>query len=437
MVGLMPASQPKRQDRTPGPAETSQWWILSDVHYIAPSLHDQGPAFQKIADSVGDRDLVYQEESIQAFVDKALTQRPTGLIITGDLTINGAYDSMKGFADKLRPLRQAGIQILVIPGNHDINNGWARGFKGENQIRVKETTPADFAQLFPDGYGQGDRDPASLSYALDVGARYTFIFLDGNRYANQPSDQPPPSKGTLKEETLAWLKDQLRKVKAEGKEAILFAHHNLYFHNNVVSEGFAFTNAMEVRDLLAGYPVPLVFSGHMHIQDILQPNPKQPTEILNGSYGTLDLNYGVLDLANQMMDYHKDQVDMSAWAKAQGLTDPILLNFEDYLKDRFLKQSRQIYLKRFDEGKDQATSIQAVATFLADLRMKNFLGEDNYTPEEIAAIKAREEYRFLENLSPFQSHYLAALMGDASPDLAWHLDLPAATGPSKESRVNH
>ncbi|MEB3364493.1 hypothetical protein SDC49_15600 [Lactobacillus sp. R2/2] len=45
----------------------TEFWVITDTHLIADSLHDDGQAFQRIQDTSQGKDLVYQETALRAF----------------------------------------------------------------------------------------------------------------------------------------------------------------------------------------------------------------------------------------------------------------------------------------------------------------------------------------------------------------------------------
>ena len=79
-------------------------WLLSDTHLIADSLHDDGLAFQHMRNTSAGKDLDYQEIALTAFVRKVIQEKPTAVIITGDVTFNGAKISGERLANIFKPL---------------------------------------------------------------------------------------------------------------------------------------------------------------------------------------------------------------------------------------------------------------------------------------------------------------------------------------------
>ncbi|WP_054777436.1 metallophosphoesterase family protein [Lacticaseibacillus saniviri] len=91
--------------------------MLSDPHFISPTIHDQGSAFKFIKRTAVGKDLDYQTQTITALVAKAKKAHPDALIITGDITLNGEKKSAEDLSQRLAPLTKAGIKLLIMPGN--------------------------------------------------------------------------------------------------------------------------------------------------------------------------------------------------------------------------------------------------------------------------------------------------------------------------------
>ncbi|MHC5372808.1 metallophosphoesterase [Enterococcus sp. LJL120] len=398
--------------------EQTDFWLITDPHFLAPSLHDDGEAFQFIQSTAAGKDLRYQEESLTAFVDQALTAKPTGIIITGDLTLNGEKVSAEKLAEILAPLEKANIPVLCIPGNHDIYDGWARSFADDQQNVVASITPDDFKNLFPDGFTQAaSSDPDSLSYTINLNQTYRLFFLDTNIYSEANSSSQPTTNGVIADNSLEWLTEQLQVTKDEGQTPVVFMHHNLYMHNSQVNKGYVLDNADEVKKLFTEYQVPIVFSGHIHAQDILGGTTGEPQEVVTSSFAMTDQAYGVITLNEQEITYQRENLSVDEWAQAQGLSNPDLLNYRDYLKDLFLKDSQAMtYSSAYRTGDFAGTELTAAADLVAELNWNFFTGHDLYTADEKAAIQNSAEYQFLSSRSDFLPSYLDSLMTDTTSD---------------------
>ena len=67
-----------------------------------------------------------KETALSAFMRMAQRKNPAAIIVTGDLTFNGERVSAERFAEIFKPLKKT--KVLVLPGNHDVFDGWAREF---------------------------------------------------------------------------------------------------------------------------------------------------------------------------------------------------------------------------------------------------------------------------------------------------------------------
>ena len=87
--------------------------------------------------------------------------------LSGDLTNNGEKKSHQKLANLLGEIERSGkTKVLVIPGNHDIDNPWARSFEGDKQVLADSVSPKEFTKIYGDfGYKEAiSRDKKTLSY---------------------------------------------------------------------------------------------------------------------------------------------------------------------------------------------------------------------------------------------------------------------------------
>ncbi len=408
----------KEQEETLYNKSEVEFWVLSDPHYLDKSLTDSGSAFEKIKLTAAGKELDYQKESWQAFVATAIQKKPDMIIITGDLTLNGEKISAEKLADFLTQLKAAGIDVYVIPGNHDINDGWARKFVGEKQERAKSITTADFKEIFADfGYQNAtDHDKQSLSYSVAVNQNYDFLFLDSNIYPEDTEPQTRPATGgTIKGTTMAWAKEQLEKSKQAQKKTLVFMHHNIYAHNEMLSNGFVINNADEFNQILADYQVPVVFSGHIHAQDIMTKtiNDHELTEIASSSFSITPQGYGVVQLKGDRLDYQKASNDVDAWAKETKNKIPEVQNYSAYLETLFMEDGKKLgYSQLLNAGLTDDQELDTAAEFIGRMNVRFFSGNDFCTDEEAAKIKEEQGYQIIEKHSKFLKEYIDSIIQD-------------------------
>ncbi len=250
--------------------------VISDPHLLAPLLTGEGKAAQQLA--AGDMKLVLESDLIVGrMVDEIVKEKPQLLLITGDLTFNGARASHERLVSHLERLEKAGVRTFVIPGNHDVNCPYSKSYAGEVAERVATVSSEEFAQLYLCyGYGKDSkRDPNSLSYTCDPAEGVMLLCIDSNRYNENRLGVGGEkvvyhNEGVVKPETLEWIKKQLDEAKAGGKRVIALMHHHLVEHIDGEAKllpNYIVANHEEVAKVLRDGGVKVVFTGHLHITD--------------------------------------------------------------------------------------------------------------------------------------------------------------------------
>lgn len=401
----------KHSEETVFKKEGIEFWVISDPHYIDKSLTDSGLAFKKIKQTAAGKELKHQRESWQAFINKAIEQKPDMLIITGDLTLNGEKVSAENLAEFLTQLTDHGIKVFVIPGNHDVNDGWARKFVGEKQEKTEAISITDFKEIFANfGYQTATNyDKNSLSYAVAVNQRYNFLFLDSNIYPDDGQSQASPTTGgTIRGRTMKWVKEQLEIAKQEKKQTLVFMHHNLYPHNQLLSTGFVLNNAEEFKQILADYQVSIVFSGHIHAQDIMTETIGQHelTEIVSSSFSIAPQGYGVVKLNGQSFDYQKKE-NASTVAVSQ------IEDYSAYSKALFIEDGKRLgYEQLIDAGLSDSKKLDVAAEFVGQVNYRFFSGNDFSSDEQVADLKAEPGYQIIAENSRFLKEYIDSIIQD-------------------------
>ena len=134
--------------------------VISDLHVMAPELLvSEGSAIEEYL--ARDRKMLRESsEILETLVSDIITLKPDLTLVTGDLTKDGERVSHQLVAEQLQRLVDAGIQVLVVPGNHDINNPDAKVFDGDNTIPTETITRSEFADIYRNmGYDELSRLP--------------------------------------------------------------------------------------------------------------------------------------------------------------------------------------------------------------------------------------------------------------------------------------
>ena len=253
---------------------------------------------------------------------------PDVLIISGDLTLQGEKKSHEELAEKLEQVENAGITVVVIPGNHDINNPSAAVYSGSDRFPAEPTTPNDFVRIYDEyGYAEANsRDPNSLSYTYDLGPAMRLLMLDTCQY--EPRNRVG---GMIKTETYEWIERQLEDARDDGVILLPVAHHNLLEESKVYVDDCTIEHSEELIQKLEGENIPLFLSGHLHVQHYMQNNDIGIYEIVTSSMSTPPCQYGVLEyMEDESFSYHTNQVNIEKWARKHRSTDENLLNFNTY-----------------------------------------------------------------------------------------------------------
>ena len=143
----------------------------TDMHYLSQQLTDNSETFVEMIKAGDGKMTHYSEEICNAFVKDVINQKPDAVLIGGDISFNCEKLSHEDFILKLREIEKAGIDVLVLPGNHDVEYPFSRGYEGEYSYKTDYTTEADFVEYYKD-FGPDIAytiSPDGLSYIAKLG----------------------------------------------------------------------------------------------------------------------------------------------------------------------------------------------------------------------------------------------------------------------------
>lgn len=202
--------------------------------------------------------------------------RPRLVVVTGDHTNGGDKDSAavvassarwwKIFADLLRPLRDAGIPVLPVAGNHDAYLAGQRAhYAAAFADLAAWAAPLTLNEAVPEG-GQVRLDRPPFSYSVDVdGVHLSLLHV--------------VTQG-LHREVAAWLADDL--ARASGAELrLVFGHVPMASVIQAPNAGFVKT----LGGLLEAGGAAAYVAGHEHVvwdEDVRLPGGGSLRQILVG-----------------------------------------------------------------------------------------------------------------------------------------------------------
>ncbi|MBP5197968.1 MAG: metallophosphoesterase [Lachnospiraceae bacterium] len=277
--------------------------VASDIHYITPRINDNGAMFQSLINERDGRAMLYIEEITEAFVDEVIEKKPEALIVTGDLTFNGAIESHEDLAKKFSRLEENGIDVLVLPGNHDVYSGNAARFSGESFERLESPGSDKFKELYHDfGYSEAlDVDENSASYIYDVNDTLRVLMLDFNTY---------DAYSDISEETLSWTEKVLKQAKKDGVYVLACGHQNIFTHHKLFMFGYVIARTDKLTKLFEKYGVEVFLSGHLHTQHYVKNG--KVTEILTSALPLYPNQYGKITFYDGIMDYEAVETKVDA-----------------------------------------------------------------------------------------------------------------------------
>ncbi len=364
-------------------------YITSDIHYLSDDINDHGSAFKKYISGGDGKQLEYIEEITDAFVYEVKETSPDVLIISGDLTCNGEKASHKDLAKKLKRIEENGTEVYVIPGNHDINNPWARGFKKSKQYVTDYVSKKDFKKIYNNyGYEEAiSTDENSLSYLTALSKDLWLFMIDTSKYKDNLSLNHPQADGIIGKGTFDWMEECTKLAKEKGASIITVMHHNVLHHNDVIQEGYTLNNYEQTQIKLRNNQLNLVFSGHIHIQDISSnlSSPENPIyEIASNALSVYPHQYGVINYnaASNSIDYATTPLDVENWARINGQKDENLLNFTSYSEEYFGDIAYHMAYKNLkDYNTITEEEREKIASAMKTLNCRYFAGRENLNSE--------------------------------------------------------
>lgn len=313
-----------------GPEIIHRILLATDLHYLADELSDGKEALLKHTETCEGQMVPYVQEILDAFIEDVIAEDPDVLILSGDLTLDGEKLSHEELAEKLRTIEDEGIPVLVIPGNHDINNPQAKGFAGADTYKVDWTTPEDFREIYGEfGYDEAfDEEADTLSYFYELESDMWIMMLDSCQY-----ETVCKVGGMIQDTTYDWFEPYLLQAQEEDIQILPVSHHNL-LEQTSVSDLFVDDCTLEHDErfirMLEENAVPLYLSGHLHVQHFAETDGGIH-EVVTSSLSVPPIQYGVVELYDDgSINYHTKAVDMEGWAERHNKRDKNLLHFNEY-----------------------------------------------------------------------------------------------------------
>lgn len=247
--------------------------VVSDLHIALPhTIWDHPSRFHLVEVSI---------PALEIALEHLTKLNLDFILLPGDLTQHGEPQNHIWLQQRLSKLP---FPAYVVPGNHDV----PVLMSNEQSIAW-----ADFPNYYRQfGYGNTHK----LYYTQQVLPGVRLIGLNSNCF-NEQGQQI----GRLDDAQLRWLEAVLQT--ATDELVLVMVHHNVVEHlphqsRHPMANRYMLANAPELLQILRRYGVKLVFTGHLHVQDVACDDGVY--DITTGSLVSYPHPYRVLE-------FHRDQ----------------------------------------------------------------------------------------------------------------------------------
>jgi predicted phosphodiesterase len=362
--------------------------VMSDIHFLGTDLAQSGEALTKYENATG-RNV----NELHAVLDETLKQieaaSVNALLICGDLTNHGERGSHLELIRKLTSLKQKGIRIYVIPGNHDVNIPDAKAYVGDESSPTQTVSAKEFSELYaPFGYsGAIRRDSASLSYLSALTDSLWLLSLDSNRYNEYTATSI--SGGRLLPQTVQWAMDILSEARNKNITVLGMMHHGLVEHMPYQATFFPNYLVEDWKKLAAEFAdagMPVVFTGHFHANDIsslTSANGNTIYDVETGSLSQYPLPYRLIEIDGNTL-----KIDSHFIQSVEGV--PNLQEKYQEKMERYAKASAEAQLSRLKIPLAEETR-RALADLLSQINILHVAGDEKVDAETTEAIQKLAE----------------------------------------------
>ncbi|HYE84626.1 MAG TPA: metallophosphoesterase [Clostridia bacterium] len=400
--------------------EKFTFFVASDLHYLSGESFDNGKAFNEFLAS-GDGKLVqYSGELLDALIRDIKREQPDFLIITGDLTCNGERKSHLELVGKLETVEKDGTCVFVVPGNHDVQNPWAKQYIGDEAANANWISSDEYLNIYGHfGYDDAvSKDTDSLSYLAMPAENTWLLMLDSSDSEENMGKQYPEQGGVLTSQTLEWV-EQCAGLATENKARLIAVmHHSLLDHSKIMNKNYTLNNNEEALKVFRRCGIEVVLTGHIHIQDIKTDLQDGNTiyDIGTSSLAVYPHQYGKMEFTpEQGFDYSTIMVDVGKWSRQTQVSDEFLLDFEacsmDFFKEQCCKMHQRC-LTALDKLSEEEMNV--VLETVDKMNVMYFAG---YRNEALNGIVNTEGFRALEEIPQcFTKDYAMSMLNDERAD---------------------
>ncbi len=258
-----------------------KFYQITDLHHYATELGTSGKAFEWICLS-DQKCLAETGAMIDAYFDKIIEDTETNIVlITGDVTCNGAMESHRDLIPKLQRLKDAGKRVFLTTGTHDYfmdkGNGTGKAEKcvGDELSTATRTERDELLEIYHD-FGLSEAisvHKPSHSYCVQLQEGYRLLCLndDGDEFFCG-----------YYEDCMEWIKEQIDEAHENGDYIFAVTHHPVLPPSPIYpyfSKRDMLGNYEETSTFFADNGVKFVFTGHTHMMNIAKKTTEKGNEL--------------------------------------------------------------------------------------------------------------------------------------------------------------
>ncbi|WP_055073879.1 metallophosphoesterase [Pseudanabaena sp. 'Roaring Creek'] len=265
------------------------WHHPSRFHLVEYSI----PAFEEVLSQIAHLDIDF-------------------LLLPGDLTQHGEPENHQWLSERLAQLP---YPVYVIAGNHDVP-----------RLETFDQFTPHYTNF---GFKSGKSAPRKLYYECEVLPKVRLIGLNSNQF-----DAEGQQIGWIDDEQLIWLESILENQDYELN--LVTIHHNVLEHMhdqscNALGQRYMLGNADRLCQILRA-KVQLIFTGHLHVQDIAYSDRYDLYDITTGSLVSFPHPYRILSYSS---DDSGDRLEIESFRVKSIPEQPDLLHFSrEWMGDR-------------------------------------------------------------------------------------------------------
>lgn len=240
--------------------------VITDTHYYSKKLGTEGKAYDK-GNSKSQLLLKDAAEVLAAAFEQIKNDTRTDIVLlSGDTTTNGDFDSHKEFIEMLRDLKNAGKRVFVLTATHDFqDDGKTYAYRGDEKVEIPAAKREDLFEMYRE-FG-----PDQALSVHQPSMSYSVKLADGYRLLAINDDKNLSGKSGVSNDCFNWIKEQVEDAKKNGEFILSMTHHPMIAPSPIyalIGKNDMFGDFDIRREQFADLGMQFMLTGHTHIHSI-------------------------------------------------------------------------------------------------------------------------------------------------------------------------